>query len=254
LKKNNFKYVLIVEDDTVLSLTLKELLENQGFEVKTVKDGKMALQEIYRRLPDLVISDLMMPNVNGFKLFNKVRKESKFDTLPFIIITANVLIEEKMKLLGIGVNEYMIKPFSFQELILKINNILSFKEKLIKKFEIKLDHAVYGLDDDNFLFKKMNEFIFKNIKTTFEVGDVASYCNVSKSTLDKRLRKVASKNISQYVREYRLEYSIKLMDKGVKSIKKIYQESGFNSATYYCSAFKKYKGITPKKYVQKYLR
>jgi DNA-binding response OmpR family regulator len=242
------RFVLIVEDDLALLLTLKELLENSGFEVRTAKDGKTAMQEIYRRLPDLVITDLMMPNINGYKLFTKIRKDEKYNTLPFIIITANVLIEEKMKLLEKGVNDYIIKPFSFHELVFKINNILSFKEKLINKYEIKINQSILGNDNDDYLLNKVDEFILLNIKHSFVVGDIASYCNVSKSTLDKRIRKITSKNISQYVREFRLEYSIKLMEKGVRSIKKVYIESGFNSPSYYCLAFKNYKGISPKKF------
>lgn len=248
MKTNKGKYVLIVEDDKVLSLSLKELLETSGFEVRTTKDGKMALQEIYRRSPDLIISDLMMPNLDGFKLLTRLRKDAKFDTIPFIVITGNVLIEEKMKLLQKGVNGYMIKPFSFQELTYKINNLLKFKEDLIRKYEIKIDYSVYGLDNDDFLLNKINKFILENIKNSFEISELASYCNVSKSTLDKRIRRITKKNVSQYIREYRLEYSIRLMQKGVRSIKKVCHESGFNSAAYYCLAFKKYKGITPKKY------
>jgi DNA-binding response OmpR family regulator len=248
MKTNKNRFVLVVEDDMALSLTLKELLEDSGFEVKTAKDGKTALYEIYRRMPDLVITDLLMPNLNGYKLFTKIRKEEKFNTLPFIIITANVLIEEKMKLLEWGVNDYIIKPFSFQELVFKINNILNFKENLVNKYEIKFDQSIFGNDNDDYLLNKVNEFILMNIKNSFEVGDIAFYCNVSKSTLDKRIRKITSKNISQYVREFRLEYSIKLMEKGVRSIKKVYIKSGFNSAAYYCLAFKNYKGITPKKF------
>ncbi len=130
-------------------------------------------------------------------------------------------------------------------------------ESLAKQYGITADEIrfaqerVYKEQHIEFI-NKVNQFILDNIKVKFEVGDLANHLEMSKSTLDKKIRRLTGRNITQYVREFRLDFSIKLMERGIRNVNTLFVESGFNSAAYYSISFKKYKGIGAKKYMRRF--
>ena len=122
MKKVKNKIVLI-EDDLVLGGSIKELLLLSEFNVNWFLDGINALDHLQKNIPDIIISDMMMPTMNGEQLYINIRKNRQFDTIPFIIITANVDDKIKYRQLENGVNDYILKPFKPKELIYKIRNL-----------------------------------------------------------------------------------------------------------------------------------
>ena len=124
--------LLLIEDDISLGQTVAELLAINGYEVKWCHNGLEAYHYLEQNIPDIIICDLMMPIMSGEELFLKIRKYKKYDEIPFLIITADITFEMKIKQLENGVNDFIIKPFKIQELLLKIKNILHFKDVLIK--------------------------------------------------------------------------------------------------------------------------
>lgn len=249
MKKAPFTIVLI-EDDPNLGASILELLTVSNFEVKWFSNGVEALDYLETTIPDIIISDLMMPLMGGDELLLKIRKINKFNTTPFIIITANSNDEVRYKQLKNGVNDYIMKPFKVNELIFKINNVLTLRKQIEKKFTPDpFSKVTITLSEKDFL-QSINAILVKNMKSNIDIIGIANLLHVSKSTLDKKIRKRTNKNISQYIREFKLDYALKLINLGERNIQFIADETGFNSFSYFSTSFKKYIGVSPSDYIK----
>jgi AraC-like DNA-binding protein len=143
-----------------------------------------------------------------------------------------------------------MKPFKTRELILKIKNILNLKEQIEKKSRPDpFSKVTIKLSEMDFLLS-VNTILSKNIKKPIEIDELSSQLFISKSTLDKKIRKRTNKNISQYIREYKLDYALKLIYLGERNIQFLVDETGFNSLSYFSTSFKKYVGMTPRDYIK----
>lgn len=249
MKSQNVK-ILLIEDDIVLGDSISDLLVLSNFEVTWLKDGVEALFYLKNNVPDIIISDLMMPIMSGEELFLKIRKNSKYNTIPFMIITANMDNEIKFKQLKNGVNDFIMKPFKIIELIYKINNIIHLKRNFEKKYSPDpFSKITIKLSKKDFI-TSVNEVLIKNIKSKIDMDKLCSELFMSKSTLDKKIRKLANKNASKYVREFRLDYAVKLMNAGEQNIQFLVDESGFSSFSYFSTSFKSYLNSTPRDFIK----
>jgi DNA-binding response OmpR family regulator len=242
--------IVLIEDDVNLGASIVELLVLGNFEVKWFKNGLEAFDYLRSNVPDIIISDLMMPLMNGGELFLKIRKTSEFNTIPFIIMTANANEEVRYKQLENGVNDYIIKPFKVKEMIFKINNILALKKQIENKFTPDpFSKITIKLSEKDFILS-INSILSKKMKANMGISELASLLHISKSTLDKKIRKRTNKNISQYIREFKLEYAIKLINLGERNIQFLVDETGFNSFSYFSTSFKNYKSVSPSEYIR----
>ncbi len=146
------KHILLVEDDFDYASILKQYLEFSAFKVSWKKNGKEALESLSDTKPDICILDVMMPQMDGFTLAEKI--VDLFPEIPFVFLTAKSLQEDKIKGLKLGADDYIIKPFEVEELILRIGNILKRSQKN-EKIVIKQTFAIgsYTFDSENFLLK-----------------------------------------------------------------------------------------------------
>jgi DNA-binding response OmpR family regulator len=244
--------IVLVEDDLTLGHSIFTALTMCGFDVRWIQCGHEAMNYIKKNGCDFIICDLVMPKMNGDELLSILRKDKKYNCTPFIIITANVDTEVKYSLLESGVNDYITKPFNTKELIYKINNVLAFKQQIIKTEKPDpFSKVTIKLSETNFL-TSLNEVLLKNLKTQINTEQLSKLLFKSKSTLDKQIRKHTKRNTSQYMREFKIEYAIKLINLGEKSVYFLLTETGFNSSSYFTTSFKNYTGMTPRSYI-KYL-
>ncbi|WP_445716978.1 response regulator transcription factor [Flavobacterium sp.] len=247
MKKNKAE-LLLVEDDISLGQTISELLIVNNYNVKWCQNGLEAFNYLENNLPDIIVCDLMMPIMSGEELFLKIRNFRKFDQIPFLIITADVTFESKIKQLQNGVNDFINKPFKIQELVLKIQNFLQYKESIIKQVQNPVSKIQVKSRKNDF-FDKIDDIVIRNIKTDVTIEKLASEIFVSKSTIDKKIRKFKQVNVSTYIREIRLNYAIKLIESGEVNVDTLAIECGFNSTSYFSICFKNYSGLSPKKYI-----
>jgi DNA-binding response OmpR family regulator len=248
--KNSKTRIVLIEDDLALGNSILELLTLSDFEVNWFKDGIEGLVYLNKNIPDVIISDFMMPHMNGEELFLRIRKNSKFQTIPFIIITANMDDDIKFKQLKNGVNDFIMKPFKVKEIIYKINNLINLKKNIEKKFSPDpFSKITIRLSEKDFM-TTLNEILIKNIKSKIDMGQLSNELFISKSTLDKRVRKLTTKNASQYIREFRLDYAVKLMHSGERNIQYLVDETGFSSFSYFSTSFKSYLNLTPRDFIK----
>ena len=243
------KRIVLVEDDRELANTIVEFLNYHKFEVKWLQNGREAMIYLKENSCDLIISDLMMPVLGGDELFMQMRKNLQSKAIPFIMITAQNNDVVKFQQLDNGVHGYITKPFLTKELLYKINTLLEFKEQILmqsrpdpfSKVTIKLTHKDF--------ISSLNSILSENIKYKADQLALAYNLNMSKSTLDKKIRKLTTKNTSKYIREFKLDYAIKMLDMGERNIQFIADETGFQSISYFSSSFKNYLGKSPSKYI-----
>jgi DNA-binding response OmpR family regulator len=240
--------ILFIEDDLSLGKTIVDLLKINKYGVKWCKNGVEALLYLENSIPDIIICDLMMPIMSGEEFFFKVRKIKKLDKVPFIIITANVSFDIKISQLQNGVNDFITKPFKFQELLLKTKNFLDFKNKFKDQNQDLYHNSLIKYKKKNF-FEKLNEIILKDVKLNLPIDTIAAELYVSKSTLYKKVKNFKNRNPSQYIREFKIEYTIKLIEDGETNVQVLAESAGFNSLSYFSICFKKYTKTAPKKYI-----
>lgn len=242
--------ITIIEDDIVIGNTLSEILQLNNFEVTYFKDSTEGLHSLNKNTPDVIICDMVMPVLNGEELFFKIRRNSKFHIIPFIMITANGDDDLKFKQLKNGVNDFIVKPFKAQELIYKINNLIFLKNNIEKKFSPDpFSKITIKLSEKDFI-TSLNEILVQKIKSNIDMNELSKDLAISKSTLDKRIRKLTTKNASQYIREFRLDYAVKIIRSGERNIKHIVDETGFRSFSYFSTSFKLYLNMTPRDFIK----
>lgn len=129
------KKILIVEDDVNLSQILKDIFTNSGFYVVVARNGEEALEILKSFKPDIIVADILMPGINGFELFSRIRSVPQFRTVPFVFLTALSDQENRFRGLGLGADDYISKPFNPQELVLRINNILKRHQSMMNTLQ-----------------------------------------------------------------------------------------------------------------------
>jgi DNA-binding response OmpR family regulator len=183
--KTKSQKILLIEDDISLGQTIAELLEFNGYEVKWCHNGLEGYHYLEQKMPDIIVCDLMMPIMTGEELFLKIRKHKKYDEIPFLIITADMTFEMKLKQLENGVNDFINKPFKIQELILKVKNFLQYKNTLIKRnTQDPFSKVTIKLKNKNF-FERLNDIILSNIKSNLTIEKIATELFISKSVFFK---------------------------------------------------------------------
>ena len=242
--------IVLVEDDLTLGSSISAILTMNEFDVVWMKSGQEVLSFLKENNCDFIVCDLMMPSMNGDELLSIIRTDKRKSNIPFIIITANVDTAIKYSLLKRGVNDYMTKPFNTKELIYKIKNMLAFKGQIIQSTNADpFSKVTIRLSEKDFI-TSLNEVLSRNLKSDINTEQLSKLLFTSKSTLDKKIRRRTNKNTSQYMTEFKLEYAIKLINLGEKSICFLTIEAGFNSSSYFTTSFKDYTGMTPRNFIK----
>lgn len=237
--------VLIVEDDPGIRDTIADLFEMSDYKVEVAVNGAEGYRKLLSKKPDIIVSDIMMPVMDGLQLLRKVREGRDTYLVPFILVTAKVTTESKLKCLEIGADDYLTKPFEIKELLLKVNNLIKRKQDMIEKFA-STPGQVIGMSKEELLMQKLKHFLEENLSNArLSLPEVASGLAVSSSTLQKTVKKVSDKSVSQFIREYRLKRAYDLILLSNSSLKEIATNTGFSSLSYFSRSYKELFGNSP---------
>lgn len=246
--------ILLAEDNPDVARYQCELLERNGYRVNWAEDGLMALELLKDEMPKLVITDVMMPHMNGLELCKNIRNEASTAHLPLIIVTARVEDRDRMKGLEAGAEVYLTKPFLGKELLLNIKNLLDQREKLRMKYtETASDHTnPESTTDENSStnFQKMlNEVIDLNLSNSeFNSTILAANLCLSRSQLNRKINEELGIDTSRYIRERRMSHACDMLKSPNYSIMDVQIACGFESPAYFSRAFKQRFDMTPTEY------
>lgn len=246
-KKNS---ILIVEDNLEIQKLLREVFQ-ENYKVYTADHGRDAVAKIKKHIPDLVVSDIMMPLMNGIELCNYIKQDENLNHTPVILLTAKTQVNDKLLGLESGADAYITKPFNIEELTSTVANILDQRRKILDKFSsnvLKMNDEELVSSDRVFLHQA-KEFVLNNIENeNLSVNDLAKHLNVSRFTLIRKFKKVNNSTPNFYIQKIRLEKAKELIKNKVASVTEIAFKVGFSSTTYFSYSFKKEFGVSPKEY------
>ena len=237
--------ILIVEDDEALKESISDMLEIKGYDVSTAQNGLLGINAVKEKKPDLIISDVMMPEMDGFEMLKEIKMNPDMDLIPIIMLTAKVELESKLKGLELGADDYLTKPFEFRELNLKIHNLLQSREKLVRKIVTTPQKFVVASQDDIFL-NKLNLLLNEQLNNPKLLTEsIASQLNMSLSTFNRRLQKITGKSPNQYLKEFRLNRAKEMIQLNYGNISEIANKTGYSSIAYFSSSYKDFFGNNP---------
>lgn len=247
-KKND---LLIVEDNEELKLFLLHSLQNI-YNVHLSKDGVEAWELIQKKLPDLIISDVMMPNMDGFELCRLVKSTYETSHIPVILLTALNERSHEQQGLGLGADDYLTKPFDMSLLQQRIHNIIQNRkltsDRTLRFIEEDTSAAIYLNElDDQFVKKAVKVVNAHMDNPRFNKDEFASDMNVSQSLLYKKIKSLTDLSPTDFIKNIRLNHAVKLIQTGKYSITEVSEQCGFSSAKYFSAAFKKHFGKPPSK-------
>ena len=243
--------ILIVEDNSDVRAYIREQLE---LDYKTVEasNGEEGIRKAEEEIPDLIITDVMMPKMDGYQFSKQIRSDEATSHIPIIMLTAKAGLDDKIEGLETGIDEYLTKPFSAKELTVRVKNLIYRREQLRKRFSkstiIKPSEVSTVSADQEFLQK-----VIKIIEAHFEdeqfgMERLANEINMSVSQLSRKLNALINQPAGQLIRSLRLQRAADLLKQNAGTVAEICYKLGFNDQAYFSRAFKKQFGYSPSEY------
>ena len=252
--------IILAEDNEDVARYQCELLERNGYRVNWATDGVIALELIKEEMPDLVITDIMMPHMDGLELCRNIRNDKETSHLPLIVVTARVEDRDRMKGLEAGAEVYLTKPFLGRELLLNIKNLLEQRAKLRQIYSYSINTVphqdiieppiiINSTKEGNSFEKMINEIIDTNMSdTTFNSTILAANMCLSRAQLNRRINTEFNTDTSHYIRERRLEHACKMLKDTSATIMDIQIACGFDTPGYFSRVFKQHFEMSPSEY------
>jgi len=243
--------LIIVDDNDDLRFYLKDNFKIQ-YNVYEASNGNDALILILKIVPDLIISDIMMPGMNGIELCKKVKSDHRICHIPLILLTAHSSSEDQSEYLNTGADDCIVKPFSFQMLEAKISNLIRIRKSLKQTFSSSIRIEPNDIDitslDEKFIHKVL-ELVEKNISNTnYTVEELSSDICMSRSLLYKKILSLTGKSPLDFIRTFRLRRAAQLLQKSQLQVSEVAFRVGFNDPKYFRKHFKNEYGVIPSKY------
>jgi len=243
--------IAVIEDNESIMNNLVILLEMHQFKTVSSNNGVNGLKLIKKTNPMLILTDIMMPEMDGIEMVQALRLDKQFIHIPIIFLTAKNSIEDRFQGFEAGAVDYISKPFVTAELMFKIKNLTSFVQAQITQIITKPKNKKFDSSEHQFL-DKLRAAIEKNITTDNLNSEILSVeLNLSDSTINKKIKKITEKTTNQYIREYRLEKAHQMIESNYTDISDIAFSLGFKSLSYFSKSYKKYFGINPTDSVKK---
>lgn len=240
--------VLLVEDNEDFRFYLKDNLR-ECFTIVEAANGKEGWQKTLSSHPDLIVSDISMPEMNGIDLCKKIKADKRTSFIPVILLTALMGEEQQLKGLETGANDYMTKPFNFEILLSKIKNLLaqkeSFKKTYQKQVQANPSQLAFDSPDEKFIQQALDT-VEKNMNNDkFSVEDLSRELYLSRVALYKKLLALTGKTPIEFIRSIRLKRAVQLLQNSELTIAEIAYQVGFNNPKYFSKYFKEEFGMLP---------
>lgn len=248
--------LLVVEDNLELLMLMQQLLKT-NYHVYIARNGVEAMKIIHEKELDLIISDVMMPEMNGFELTKTLKADPNYNHLPIILLTAKTQEEDEKEALQCGADEYLRKPFRLGDLKLRIDNIIENRKRMQAEFsqlsaEEEVEHFAKAPSPDETFVNQILAHIHEHIDDdTYDRDTLAADMGTSPSTLYNKLRSITGMNVSAFIRDVRMKEARRL---GIENpnlrVSDLAYSVGFHDPRYFATCFKKQFGTQPKEFLE----
>ncbi|MDD7317301.1 MAG: response regulator [Prevotella sp.] len=254
-EKSDKPQVLLVEDNAEVAQYMRALLGGK-YRVMYAMNGREALAKAMEYVPDIIVTDLMMPEMDGYELCRNVRASALLNHVPLIIVTAHAEHENLLKAFELGADAYIAKPFNSKELMMRVEKLLQQRQLLKEKYSnAMLDDCVEKVDTtaaDQKFMSKLHQILQANMSDT-GLGSalVAEKMFISQRQLNRKVKLLTNVDTTTYIREFRILFAKQMLKNTNSSITDIYIQCGFDSPSYFSKIFKQSTGMTPTEYRKK---
>jgi two-component system cell cycle response regulator len=243
--------LLVDDNEEILEFLVEELQEN--YQLLKALNGNAALQVLAEETVQLVVSDVLMPEMDGFELCSRLKTEVEFSHIPIILLTAKNTLQSKIQGLELGADAYIEKPFSPAHLKAQISNLLTNRNKIKDYFAssplVHIKSMAYSRADETFL-EALNESIEKNMfNTALDVEMLAREMTMSRATFYRKVKAISNLSPNELIHITRLKKAAELLADGSHKIYEIIEIVGYNSQSNFTRGFQKQFGMTPSDYV-----
>lgn len=258
--------VLVVEDNAELKVYIYNCLVNK-YEVRDASNGREALNVMTDWTPDIIVTDLMMPEMDGIELTNHVRNDFNTSHIPIVMITAKHEDDTHLKAMKYGADGYIAKPFSMELLIARIDNLLERRKALIStlsagkvnegtartgKIEFTPEEIVIT-DRDEELIQKVMRWLEDNVSDAeVTVDQLATYVGMGRTSMYNKIKGLTGKSPVELIQEFRMEKATYYLKSGQYSVSETSYKVGFSDPGYFSRSFKKHFGISPAEYIKQH--
>jgi len=243
--------LLIVEDNADMRSYMRESLE-ANYKIIEAKNGEEGILQSLEHSPDMIVSDVMMPKMDGFQFCAEIKKDERTSHIPVILLTAKASSESKIEGLETGADDYLTKPFDTHELKVRINNLIEQRRKLQEKFrkEITLsprDITVTSIDQQ--IVQRAIDVVEKNISDPdFDTAMMAKEVGMSRTLLNTKLKALTGLPTGEFIRTLRLKRAAQLLQQGYGNVTQVAYDVGFQNLSYFAKAFREQFGQSPSHY------
>ncbi len=243
--------ILVVEDNKDLLNFINENI-NKRYTVYKSSNGKEGLEKAFEIIPDLIISDIKMPEMDGIELCEKIKADERTNHIPVILLTARSTLENKMEGLETGADDYITKPFKIQELQVRVNNLIEQRKKLRelfrKEFLLEPKDIKVASADEKFLSRILEILEQNYANENFTSDEFSKKAGLSRMQLHRKLHALTDQSSSEFIRNFRLKRALKLLSAKKGNISEIAFEVGFSNPSYFTECFKGLFGFSPSEY------
>ena len=252
IHSNGHQRLLIVEDNPDVVGYLKACYQNH-FSIHIAKDGKEGYEMAIKEIPDIVISDVMMPEMDGFELCKKLKNDFRASHIPIILLTAKADIPSRIEGLETGADAYIVKPFNQQELLVRMQKLLELRRNLFNRYSsgngLEFSTNPVVQKEDRF-FQKLNEIIQNNLgDENFSIQALCNEMGMSKSQLYRKFKALTNKSVARYIRSLRMQKAKELLQTTSMSISEIGYEVGIKTPSTFSELFKNEFGKSPREFI-----
>ena len=248
--------LLVVEDNVELLMLMSQLLKS-SYRVYAAQNGREALKIIHKKDLDLIISDVMMPEMDGYELTKKVKNDPNYNHLPIILLTAKTQEEDEQEALLIGADEFLTKPFRLSDLKLRIDNIIENRKRIQHDYHLETAEQTRqkigsAKSPDEMFLSKALEFVYAHLEDDdYDRDALAADMGASSSTIYNKLRSITGLNVSGFIRDIRLKEARRLAQSDpTLRVSDLAYKVGFRDPRYFSTCFKKQFGMQPKEYME----
>ncbi len=244
---NDLPLALVVEDNPDVAKYIVSCLAGK-YRVKLAPDGKQGVDVAVKTIPDIIISDVMMPEKDGFEVCEALKTDERTSHIPIVLLTAKATVNDRIEGLSHGADAYLTKPFNKKELFVRLEQLIKIRKQLQEKYrkvELSITEKSEPEGEERFLKKVIGLIEQQLDNSEFDPAMLASALNMSESQLYRKLKAVSGKSIAVYIRSIRLLSAKKMLETSDKNISEVAFLCGFNNPSWFSRIFKKEFGVSP---------